>query len=104
MSATFEWSQTAPTEHTCYPHHFAGNPLVPGALLLEWIDRQLQARAGFRIAHIKQIKFLAPVRPGMNLRVAFTENTRGYALSVNHQDTPIAQGQVRLADLAVRAP
>ncbi|MDR7088800.1 hypothetical protein [Cellvibrio fibrivorans] len=61
-----------PHEHRCFADHFPGAPLVPGALLLKWI-MALLAEAGYkRVNYLKQVKFLAPVQPGDDLRICIT--------------------------------
>lgn len=67
-----------PLEHTCFPDHFPGAPLVPGALLLQWIFASLGQAHNIRIDYIQHIKFLAPVVPGDNL-------TLGYAMADDSQ-------------------
>lgn len=60
----------APPDHPCYADHFPGDPLVPGALLLAWIEAALIEHApGCRLAAIEQCKFRAPLRPGQHYRI-----------------------------------
>ncbi|VAW90127.1 hypothetical protein MNBD_GAMMA17-1648 [hydrothermal vent metagenome] len=53
-----------PTEHACYEGHFPGNPIVPGALLLQWISGYSSEAFSRRITGVKHMKFLIPVQPG----------------------------------------
>jgi 3-hydroxymyristoyl/3-hydroxydecanoyl-(acyl carrier protein) dehydratase len=56
--------QFAP-DHPTAAGHFPGNPIIPGALLL---DAVLQA-AGTGPGVIRSAKFLLPLRPGEPMRV-----------------------------------
>ena len=54
-----------PADHPVFAGHFPGHPLVPGALLLDWVVERVAAHwrvsaAGLRI---EQAKFLHPVLP-----------------------------------------
>jgi len=60
-----------PTEHPCYEGHFPGNPIVPGALLLQWISDHAREVFNLRITGVKQMKFLAPVKPNDHCIVEF---------------------------------
>jgi 3-hydroxymyristoyl/3-hydroxydecanoyl-(acyl carrier protein) dehydratase len=60
-------------DHPTAAGHFPGNPIIPGALLL---DSVLQAIAGDGIAApctIRAVKFLRPVRPGDSIRISWRE-------------------------------
>lgn len=63
MQTNIQFQITIPKTHACYEDHFPGDTLVPGALLLKWILRDLESRINSKIIHIKAIKFLSSVRP-----------------------------------------
>lgn len=71
-----------PAGHRCFADHFPGAPLVPGALLLKWILGLLAEAGGGQIHYLKQVKFLAPVQPGDDLRICITPGTGALALAV----------------------
>lgn len=100
MTPRFEWQHPVPEFHECFPHHFASDPLVPGALLLRWINAHLNERHQLRISSIKQIKFLQPVRPNDRLNVIVTslEKNDQYRLEVQfvEQATDVLKGQITL--------
>lgn len=58
-----EFTLVAPRRHPCYPGHFPEDPIVPGALLLQWLCCRL-AELGYPVHGIRSMKFLAPLRPG----------------------------------------
>jgi len=62
-------------DHPTGPGHFPGNPIIPGALLL---DRMLDAmgRAGQGRQEVRVVKFLHPVRPGDAVTFRWRENGR----------------------------
>ncbi len=51
---------------TEYPGHVPGDPLVPGAALLGWVEDALE-QEGWTLHTLGRIRFLAPVRPGDEL-------------------------------------
>ena len=67
----------APAEHPCYEGHFPGNPIVPGALLLQWISELASEAFKLRISGVKQMKFLAPVRPNDRCVIEFNLQKAG---------------------------
>lgn len=51
--------------------HFPGDPVVPGAVILELVIEALSRRAGARpkVRRIDAVKFLRPLRPGDELDI-----------------------------------
>lgn len=81
-----------PANHPCFPGHFPGNPLVPGALLLAWVDAEMRRSGEGWISHLRQAKFLLPVRPGDNLTCEIVldkeQHTGRFSLSCDHGGVP----------------
>ncbi len=96
-SHNFEILVQVPEIHACYVDHFPGNPLVPGALLLKWIMAAIEQHAECKLIFIKQIKFLAAVKPADQLRVIVNVNPTNvsYAISVLVGDTSVIKGVVQ---------
>lgn len=97
VKTTLELHLSIPHAHRCYADHFPGAPLVPGALLLQWIMALLVcqfktepsiARPLFavqppsRIHYLKQVKFMTPVLPGDELRLSVTLGTKAQQLVI----------------------
>jgi len=67
-----------PPDHPALPGHFPGNPIVPGVLVLEYVQRSLEARIGpLRLTGLRQVKFLAPLAPGETCGVSFRNLAEG---------------------------
>ncbi len=70
MKRIFDLNLIVADEHPVFAGHFPGDPVVPGALLLQWIVDAIQEQPfGIRIVEVKSMKFLNPVRPGQKLRI-----------------------------------
>jgi 3-hydroxyacyl-[acyl-carrier-protein] dehydratase len=67
-----------PADHPTAVGHFPGNPIVPGAVLL---DEVLQSIAGDGViiaeAAVRSTKFIAPVRPGTSLVISWEAAANG---------------------------
>ena len=68
-----------PAEHPCLPGHFPGNPIVPGAVLLDEILAAIERARGQPATAwaVKWVKFLRPVRPGDELALEITAAPNG---------------------------
>jgi 3-hydroxymyristoyl/3-hydroxydecanoyl-(acyl carrier protein) dehydratase len=63
-----------PAEHPSFAGHFPGNPIIPGAVLLDEILAAIERTQG-RPAEawsVKWVKFLQPVRPGDDVALEIT--------------------------------
>jgi len=84
-------------DHPTAAGHFPGNPIIPGALLL---DRVVDAIAGneARGCTIRAVKFLHPVRPGDAMRIVWDEKkdeTHFQCLLIDTQEL-VMTGTLRL--------
>ncbi|HUH83236.1 MAG TPA: hypothetical protein VLX85_01425 [Stellaceae bacterium] len=77
------WSHSVETafaiDHPTAAGHFPGNPIIPGALLLDAVLLAIggdapDARDG---AEIRSVKFLRPVRPGDTLLIRWEPRPNG---------------------------
>ena len=84
-----------PNEHRCFADHFPGAPLVPGALLLKWIMALLAGAGYSQVNYVKQIKFLAPLQPGNELRICVTPTgAQSFAVAAYNGETLVLKGQI----------
>jgi 3-hydroxymyristoyl/3-hydroxydecanoyl-(acyl carrier protein) dehydratase len=60
-------------EHPAVAGHFPGNPIMPGALLLDQVVQLL----GDSATVIRSAKFFRPVRPGERVRVTWEAEAGG---------------------------
>lgn len=75
---------TFPADHPAFPGHFPGQPVVPGALLL---DCALDL-ADLAPARIDQVKFFRPVRPEEKLQFRLRRESGRLTLTARLADTP----------------
>ncbi len=68
-----------PADHPAFADHFPGNPLVPGALLLDEALAALACRRGLRYdaLEVRQAKFMRPVRPDQRVEVSWEDAGTG---------------------------
>jgi 3-hydroxyacyl-[acyl-carrier-protein] dehydratase len=65
---------TIAADHPALDGHFPGNPVVPGVIVLEQVQRALEERIGaLRLTGLPQVKFLSPLRPGETCVVSFKD-------------------------------
>ncbi len=82
-----------PVDHPAAAGHFPGNPIVPGALLL---DRALRAIGLTAPVEIRHAKFLRPVRPGDKVILHWKSTPNGgvdFECRLNDEDGPALIGQ-----------
>jgi 3-hydroxyacyl-[acyl-carrier-protein] dehydratase len=66
-------------DHPTAPGHFPGNPIIPGALLLDTVLHAIAGESADAKAYtIRAAKFLRPVRPGDRMRIEW-DDLRGEA-------------------------
>jgi predicted LPLAT superfamily acyltransferase len=65
-------------DHPALDGHFPGNPVVPGVIVLEQVQRALEERIGaLRLTGLPQVKFLSPLRrPASSPSEALPPRTR----------------------------
>ena len=68
-----------PADHPATLGHFPGNPIVPGAVLLDGAIRAVAAGLGADVfpCRIRSAKFFAPVRPGDRVTIEFARASAG---------------------------
>ena len=87
-----------PHDHPASQGHFPGNPIIPGAVLLDETLRAIEAGpdAGLAPFRIRSAKFLHPARPGDRMLIRFSRTPEGeirFVCSVG--ETPVLTGQIR---------
>jgi 3-hydroxyacyl-[acyl-carrier-protein] dehydratase len=66
-------------EHPTAAGHFPGNPIIPGAVLLDEALRTIAAARGAPATpcEIRSVKFLLPVRPGDSVMIRWDDAPSG---------------------------
>ena len=65
--------------HPCGAGHFPGNPIIPGALLLDGVLAAIGKQLGSAEGNwqVKSAKFPQPVRPGDTVDIDYTQTPGG---------------------------
>ncbi len=75
-----------PSVHPCFPAHFPGHPIVPGALLLQWLCRQIvQQFPHYTVVAVPSMKFIQPLLPGDHCQLSL------------RWELPVAQVRVKIS-------
>ncbi len=87
-------------DHPSAEGHFPGNPIVPGAVLLDEVLQAIGADEGhdFTSVEILSAKFLRPVRPGDRLIIRWSTLASGatkFECLLPLQDQPVLTGTLR---------
>lgn len=90
-----------PASHPCGAGHFPGNPIIPGALLLDETLARIAAdlSIGKAVWQVKSAKFPQPARPGDTVLTSYTLSPGGEirfecAVSGNKVLSGIARNQL----------
>ncbi|MCF6209263.1 MAG: AMP-binding protein [Gammaproteobacteria bacterium] len=76
-------SFTVPPQHPCFPAHFPGQPIVPGALLLQWVFAHVYNQyPGHTIRSVRSMKFLNSLHPGDHCRLELDSDPALQRLSI----------------------
>jgi 3-hydroxymyristoyl/3-hydroxydecanoyl-(acyl carrier protein) dehydratase len=62
------------TDHPALAGHFPGNPIVPGALILDAVLQAVEEYRGrMRLKRVVSAKFTSPLRPGESFSIKLNE-------------------------------
>ena len=81
-------------DHACLPGHFPDSPLVPGVVLLEQVALALRDWRGQRLARVLEAKFVAPLLPEQQARIALTEAQGRVRFEIHRGDDLLARGAI----------
>jgi 3-hydroxyacyl-[acyl-carrier-protein] dehydratase len=89
-------------DHPAALGHFPGNPIIPGAVLLDEVLQAVRAGSGFAPTggagcEIRSAKFLRPVRPGDTVLIRWSIAPNGEAkFECLLQGQPVLTGALKL--------
>jgi 3-hydroxymyristoyl/3-hydroxydecanoyl-(acyl carrier protein) dehydratase len=89
---------TFAADHPTAAGHFPGNPILPGALLLDSIVHAISRGTPPSAVTIRSAKFLQPVHPGDRLRVVWDSKGADthFSCTLVGSDEIVVSGIVRL--------
>jgi len=85
---------SVPAAHPVFRGHFPGNPIVPGVMLLEWVQRELAQVLGRAPSalRIRESKFFTPLAPEQRAQLSFEPGAGRCSFEIGADDTRIARG------------
>lgn len=99
MSTTLDVPLPLPADHPALAGHFPGHPIYPGVVLLDATIGAIEARFGGSVRGLPVTKFLAPVRPGMALKLHAERGTADVRFELATTDgVRVATGTARLQE------
>src|SRR5947207_15336496 len=97
LRMNFEICRTIGADHPSLPGHFPGEPIVPGVVILDEIAAALhECYADSRLAGIRAVKFLAPLKPDQKFMIVLStteEKSDEIAFSCTSNNHVIAKGR-----------
>src|SRR5262249_61793756 len=103
MKATEPFKLTINLEHPSLVGHFPGEPIVPGAILLDHAISYVERSSAKRVSRVAVAKFIVPVRPRQV--VVITVDTTAYdrvSLLGAVADVKVLSATLRLEDRVER--
>ena len=86
-----------PPDHPAAQGHFPGNPVIPGAVLLNEVLQAVEAQLNVDLSacNVRFAKFFAPVRPGDRIAIEFSRNESGaIRFACTRGDSTVLNGEV----------
>lgn len=76
--------------------HFPGHPIVPGVLLLDWVQAAIEAQLGQPVVALTEAKFHSPATPADGLELDFEVSTASVRFEIRSAARKIASGRFPL--------
>lgn len=81
------------TDHAVFAGHFPGRPIVPGVLLLDLAQLEVQAATGLQPLGLAFAKFLSPVMPGEDLSLDYQVDGPVLRFDIHCESRKVATGR-----------
>ena len=83
--------------HPVFAGHFPGRPIVPGVMLLEWVQAEIAGALGRapRELRVREAKFFMPLEPGQGARLHFVapeKDALRCAFEIRRDEILVARG------------
>jgi len=88
-------------DHPVFLGHFPGHPIVPGVLLLDWVQAAIEAQLGQRVQALAEAKFHNPATPTDVLELDFEIGVTAVRFEIRSAMRKIASGRFQLPPPAV---
>jgi 3-hydroxymyristoyl/3-hydroxydecanoyl-(acyl carrier protein) dehydratase len=88
-------------DHPVFAGHFPGHPIVPGVMLLDWVQSAIEAQLGQRVQALAEAKFHSPATPNDMLELEFQVSVSAVRFEVRCATRKIASGRFPLPPSAV---
>ena len=84
--------------HPAFAGHFPGRPVVPAALLIDQVSREIEQRTGEKFCGVKKVRFPAPIEPDQLINVDYREVDAGeYRFECRVAEKVVAKGLLSTA-------
>lgn len=92
-------------DHPVFAGHFPGQPIVPGVLLLDWVQGAIEAQTGLVFTGLTEAKFHSPATPADRLLLDYEITATAARFELRAAERRIASGRFPLppADLGSSA-
>jgi 3-hydroxymyristoyl/3-hydroxydecanoyl-(acyl carrier protein) dehydratase len=82
-----------PPDHPAFAGHFPGRPIVPGVVLLDLAQLQVEQATGLKLAGLAVAKFHRPVAPGEGLLLEYEAGGSSVSFTIRHLQHKVADGK-----------
>lgn len=90
-------SITIEPNHPVFAGHFPAHPVVPGVLLLGYVQQIITAATGKQLNGLPVVKFHSPARPGDPLELAYELSESSVCFDLRCGACKVASGRFSLA-------
>ncbi len=90
-------ARSFPAAHPVFAGHFPGHPIVPGVMLLDWVQTAIEASLGHTVTGLVEAKFLSPATPDERLELALEAAATAVRFEVRCGERKVASGRFAVA-------